>query len=148
MDLSWNRICFDFGNWWKITTIPFSSKILSRSFVQKWRMLSVMPLFSAHDWITMVAKTNRNAPMDGCRVSDKGFSYSTESNIKCFRNVSVDRCMQLLNRHTEYSDQTSLQSTKVCIMDKLFSVKVVIFRLRDPLRNAVLLTLHFGLCEG
>ena len=60
---------------------------------------------------------------NGYRVSDKGFSYSTESDIKCFRDVSVDRCMWFLNWCTVYSDQTSPQSTKVCITDKLRSVQ-------------------------
>ena len=37
MDLAWNRMRFDFDNWWRITTIPFSSQVLSRSSVRKWR---------------------------------------------------------------------------------------------------------------
>ena len=35
MDLSWNRIRFNLGNWWTTTTIPRSFKICSRSSFRK-----------------------------------------------------------------------------------------------------------------
>ena len=77
----------------------------------------------------MVAKTkqkprapvDRNAPMD-VSYQTKDFPLAQKATLNVLEMQPADRCMRLLNGRTEYSDQTSLKSTNVCIINKLFSV--------------------------